>query len=109
MLRRPRQRYGAIYVHNHDANTYGVSTDDPSQQAADARAAQACQARVRPGERCLEGITFHNACGALAAGPKGSWGADWGFSRSQAISKAASACRRLAKARCVQKFVICTG
>lgn len=42
---------------------------------------------------CRIVVNFQNACGAVAVGRNGGWGADWGPTRSSAEANAVSACQ----------------
>ena len=41
---------------------------------------------------CEVAISFHNACGAVAVGRNGGWGADWGTDDYEAQQSALGAC-----------------
>jgi len=41
---------------------------------------------------CVVAISFHNACGAVAVGSNGGWGADWGTGDWDAQQSALGAC-----------------
>lgn len=42
---------------------------------------------------CRVVVNFQNACGAVAVGRKGGWGADWGPTRNSAEANAIAACQ----------------
>lgn len=41
---------------------------------------------------CVTAINFHDACGAVAVGDAGGWGAAWGYDDADAQFKAIDAC-----------------
>lgn len=43
---------------------------------------------------CRVVVNFHDACGALAVGSRGGWGAAWGTTRSRAESNALTSCQK---------------
>ena len=43
---------------------------------------------------CRVVINFRNACGSVAQGSNGGWGADWGYDRAGAQNNAIAACRQ---------------
>ena len=43
---------------------------------------------------CRIVVNFYNACGALAVGSRGGWGAAWGTTRSRAETNALNSCQK---------------
>lgn len=47
---------------------------------------------LKHAEDCTTAVNFHDACGALAVGVNGGWGANWGYDDADAQFKAIDAC-----------------
>ena len=58
---------------------------------------------------CRVLVTFHNACGALALGDRGTYGSAWGLSQREASTKAMSECRPHGGASCKIQREVCSG
>jgi len=56
---------------------------------------------------CRVAVNFQNACGAVAVGRNGGWGADWGPTRASAEANAISACQ-LHDGGCRTKRWVCS-
>ena len=66
----------------------GFSYRHRSKNAAENAAWENCDA-----DDCEKAISFRNACGAVAVGENGGWGADWAPRGREAQNKALRACR----------------
>jgi serine/threonine-protein kinase len=60
-----------------------------NQTAAENAALDLCN---RSADDCVIAISFRNACGAVAVGANGGWGADWGTADWDAQQSALGAC-----------------
>lgn len=80
--------YGAI-AYSPRSGAVGWSYDHPSRRRAERVAMGNC--RGYAGD-CRVVTYFVNACGAVARGSNGAWGADWGDDRYSAESNALEAC-----------------
>lgn len=80
--------YGAI-AYSPRTGAVGWSYDHPSRRRAERVAMGNC--RNYAGD-CRIATYFYNACGAVARGSGGAWGADWGDDRYSAESNALDAC-----------------
>lgn len=80
----------------------GWSYNYPSRAPAEKRALKHC-AGV-----CKIAIWFTNACGAIAIGADGRWGADWGTDSAKAERKAVLACENVSS-NCVVERRVCSG
>jgi len=69
------KRYGAI-AYSESKEVFGYTYDYDAD--ADANRAAVGYCRKQGAGDCKVLITFYNACGALALGDKGAYGADWG-------------------------------
>lgn len=67
------------YSHNYDARS-----------TAQSWAMYYCEGRAND---CRIVVNFRNACGALAQGNAGGWGANWGINRAAAETNAMNICR----------------
>lgn len=79
--------WGSIYF-SPSTHATGFSHHFESQRQAERAAASHCR-----GGDCTYANSFRNACGAVAAGSNGGWGADWGTSGNAAQNNAVNACR----------------
>lgn len=79
--------WGSIY-YSPSTQATGYSHHYATQRQAERAAASYCR-----GGDCTYAISFRNACGAVAAGTNGGWGADWGTSGNAAQRNAIRACR----------------
>ena len=82
--------FGAI-AFSPDTGAAGYSTRRVSRANAQEWALYYCDQYAYD---CRIAVNFHNACGAVARGRNGGWGADWGYSRAEAQNDAITACRR---------------
>ncbi|MGV3551523.1 DUF4189 domain-containing protein [Rhizobium sp.] len=80
--------YGAI-AYSQRSGAYGWSTNFRTQRAAEQGAMARCRERAND---CRIAVWFRDACGALAVGGDGGWGADWGRNLRAAENKAANVC-----------------
>jgi len=80
-------RWGSIYF-SPETNAVGYSFRQPSRRHAEGVAYDNCDA-----DDCVKATTFRNACGAVAAGENGGWGANWGSNGRRAQRAAITACR----------------
>jgi hypothetical protein len=79
--------WGSIY-YSPSTHATGFSHNYDTQRQAERAAASYCR-----GGDCTYAISFRNACGAVAVGRNGGWGADWGTTGNSAQSNAINACR----------------
>lgn len=79
--------WGSIY-YSPSTHATGFSHHYDTQRQAERAAASYCS-----GGDCEYAISFRNACGAVAVGRNGGWGADWGTTGNSAQSNAVDACR----------------
>jgi serine/threonine-protein kinase len=79
--------WGSIYF-SPSTHATGFSHNYDTQRQAERAAISYCS-----GGDCIKAISFRNACGALAIGSNGGWGADWGRSGNAAQRNAVNACR----------------
>jgi hypothetical protein len=70
--------WGSIY-YSPSTRATGFSHNYDTQGQAERAAINHCR-----GDDCTYAISFRNACGAVAAGTNGGWGADWGTSGNSA-------------------------
>lgn len=98
--------FGAI-AYSQSSGSYGWATDFPTRRAAENAALASCQERAND---CSVAVWFSNACGALAVGGDGGWGADWGRNLRAAENKARHVCTgysydcRIVVSRCVSGY-----
>jgi len=78
--------WGSIY-YSPSTHATGFSHHYASQRQAENAAASYCK-----GGDCTYAISFRNACGAVAVGRNGGWGADWGTTGNSAQTNAVNAC-----------------
>jgi serine/threonine-protein kinase len=95
--------FGAIAV-SPSTLALGWSYNFRSRAGAERDALRRCAANAHD---CQIGIWFRNACGALASGNRGGWGAAWGPTRSAAIRNALNECAQHT-GNCVWKRWVCT-
>jgi serine/threonine-protein kinase len=84
-------RYGAIVV-SASERMFRNSPIVETQAAAEEAAMKAREAGG--GTSCQVAVWFRNACGALAFGVDGGWGASWGVDRVEAERSSLDWCRR---------------
>lgn len=82
-------RWGSI-AFSPDTRANGYSYNYPSKAAAQSRAMVNCDNNA---DDCRIVVNFRNACGALAVGSNGGWGANWGTTRAAAENNALRVCR----------------
>jgi serine/threonine-protein kinase len=82
--------YGAI-AYSSTTGSYGWSTGFNTRRAAEREALGNCGDRARD---CEVATYFKNACGSLAAGSNGGWGANWGGHMGEAERKAMKICKQ---------------
>jgi hypothetical protein len=87
----PRRPSGGAIAYSPSTNQAGFSYNWPNEVDAELTALGHCD---RLASDCETAITFRNACGALAVGDRGGWGADWGVDREAAEWAALEQCRR---------------
>jgi uncharacterized caspase-like protein len=87
------------------SRAHGYSMDFSTQAEAEARALAECNSK---GTGCQPGLWFRNGCGALAVGPDGSWGGDWGVDQQAAEQKALEQCRKYSSGCTVVRWVCTT-
>lgn len=80
--------HGAI-AYSPNTGAYGYSYNYSTQKQAENEAMYNCDMRARD---CVIATTFYNACGAVAAGRNGGWGADWGNTAYDAQENALAMC-----------------
>jgi Domain of unknown function (DUF4189) len=80
--------FGAI-AYSQNTGAHGWAKDFGSQQAAENAAMNECNKQAND---CKIGVWFQNACGAVAVGTDGGWGADWGANQQAAQNKAMHVC-----------------
>ncbi len=95
--------YGAIAL-SPSNKAMGWSYNYNSRWKAEQVALKKC--RKYAGD-CRIGTWFRNACGAIAVGRNGGWGADWGRNVKQAKWKSRKMCRKYDKG-CKVKRWVCT-
>lgn len=98
-----RNYYGAIAV-SPSSKALGWSFDYGSRGKAQRVALAKC--RQHAGD-CKIATWFKNACGAIAFGGNGGWGADWGRSVANAKWKAKKRCKRY-DSHCKVNRWVCT-
>lgn len=89
-------RLGAI-AYSPSSGAHGYASDYSSQADAEAHALAECKSK---GDGCKSAIWFRNACGALAVGPDGSWGSDWGPDQQTAEQNALGQCKKYSRGGC---------
>jgi hypothetical protein len=67
----------------------GFSYNWPNEVDAELTALGKCEANAND---CTTAVSFHDACGAVAVGDSGGWGADWGEDRAAAEWAAIARC-----------------
>lgn len=95
--------YGAIAI-SPSSKAMGWSYDYKSRWKAEQVALAQC--RKHAGD-CKIATWFRNACGAVAVGANGGWGANWGRSIKQAKWKSRKMCRKY-DSYCKVKRWVCT-
>lgn len=85
-----KNKYGAIAV-SPSTKALGWSYNYNSKSYAQSVALAHCRKHASD---CRIANWFRNACGAIAFGRNGGWGADWGTSVGNAKWKAVKRCRR---------------
>ena len=80
-------KWGSIFF-SPETHANGYSYRQPSRGAAEDAAYDNCDA-----DDCVKATTFRNACGAVAVGRNGGWGAYWGEGGNRAQRAAINACR----------------
>ncbi len=96
--------FGAI-AYSPSSGAHGYASDYSSQADAEAHALAECRSK---GDGCKSAIWFHNACGALAVGPDGGWGSDWGPDQQTAEQKALDKCKNHSSGCSVVRWVCTT-
>jgi serine/threonine-protein kinase len=81
--------------------THDYSTQADAEDAAEAYCG-------KDADDCRVAISFRNACGAIAIGRNGGWGADWGVDPQTAQQRALNQCRRH-DGGCIVKRWQCSG
>lgn len=82
------QQWGAI-AYSQSTGASGSSYGWGYQSDAEATAYEGCADYAND---CEIAVYFESACGALAVGSNGGWGADWGYDESSASSSAVGLC-----------------
>jgi hypothetical protein len=80
-------RWGSIFF-SPDTHAVGYSFRHRSRGDAENAAYDNCDA-----DDCIKATTFRNACGAVAVGENGGWGAYWGANGRAAQRAAVNVCR----------------
>ena len=80
--------YGAI-AFSPETGASGYSTRRVSRGNAQEWALYHCGKHAND---CRIAVNFDNACGSVARGRDGGWGADWGHSRAEAQNNAVAVC-----------------
>lgn len=84
------QQYGA-FAFSPDTGAFGYTTKGVSRADAQRKAMSYCNTYAYD---CKIVVNFNKACGAIARGSNGGWGADWGYDRYEAQNDALAICRR---------------
>lgn len=95
--------YGAIAI-SPSSKAMGWSYNYGSKWKANQRALAKCRQYASD---CKIATWFRNACGAVAIGSNGGWGASWGRNVSQAKWKAKKTCHKY-DSYCQVKRWVCT-
>lgn len=82
------QNWGAI-AYSPTTGAAGWSSQHANEVDAELTALGFCDQNAGD---CVSAITFHDACGAVAAGDGVGWGADWGLDGEIAQDEALTAC-----------------
>ncbi len=98
-----RDYYGAIAI-SPSSKAMGWSYDYNSKWKAQQSALKKC---YKYASDCRIATWFRNACGAVAVGSNGGWGAHWGSSPKKAQWRAKKACRKH-DSYCQVKRWVCT-
>ncbi len=81
--------WGAI-AYSPETHALGYTSNYSTKPAAESNALAYCDDHASD---CRIVVYFHDACGALAVGPHGGWGSNWGNSRASAEAAALANCR----------------
>ncbi len=98
-----KNKYGAIAI-SPSSKAMGWSYNYNSKWKANQVALQKCYQHASD---CKIATWFRNACGAVAVGSNGGWGAAWGRSIKQAKWKARKTCRKY-DSHCKARRWVCT-
>lgn len=98
-----RNKFGAIAI-SPSSKAMGWSYNYNSKWKANQVALQKCYQHASD---CKIATWFRNACGAVAVGANGGWGAAWGRNISQAKWKAKKTCHKY-DSYCQPKRWVCT-
>ncbi len=98
-----KNKFGAIAI-SPSSKAMGWSFNYNSKWKANQVALNKCR---KYASDCKIGVWFRNACGAVAVGANGGWGAHWGNSVKSAKWKAKKTCRKY-DSYCKVKRWVCT-
>lgn len=98
-----KNKFGAIAI-SPSSKAMGWSFNYNSKWKANQVALNKCR---KYASDCKIGVWFRNACGAIAVGANGGWGAHWGNSVKSAKWKAKKTCRKY-DSYCQVKRWVCT-
>lgn len=98
-----KNKFGAIAI-SPSSKAMGWSFNYNSKWKANQVALNKCR---KYASDCKIGVWFRNACGAVAVGTNGGWGAHWGNSVKSAKWKAKKTCRKY-DSYCQVKRWVCT-
>lgn len=98
-----KNKFGAIAI-SPSSKAMGWSFNYNSKWKANQVALNKCR---KYASDCKIGVWFRNACGAVAVGANGGWGAHWGNSVKSAKWKAKKTCRKY-DSYCQVKRWVCT-
>jgi serine/threonine-protein kinase len=98
-----KNKFGAIAI-SPSSKAMGWSYNYNSKWKANQVALNKCR---KYASDCKIGVWFRNACGAVAVGANGGWGAHWGNSVKSAKWKAKKTCRKY-DSYCKVKRLVCT-
>ncbi len=100
------QNYFGAISYSQTTRSHGYSYDYGSRSAAEQRAYNEC---AQYGGGCKIAVWFRNACGALAVGQDGGWGAGWNANRPGAEAAAINSCNSVSYGCSVIRWVCTTG
>lgn len=98
-----KNKFGAIAI-SPSSKAMGWSFNYNSKWKANQVALKKCR---KYASDCKIGVWFRNACGAIAVGNNGGWGANWGHSVKNAKWKAKKTCSKF-DSYCKVKRWVCT-